>query len=160
MPAGAGTIHPGGRMKTSLRRHLAAGLVLPLVAAVTACAPRATSGLPRAPANVITAADIDRHPTTPTVEELLVRLVPGVQMQRRADGSIALQIMGISSRRGGTDPLFVVDGVPFERYGGTLGVNPRDIERIEVLKEGGSMAQYGMRGADGVILITTKNAQR
>ena len=108
--------------------------------------------------NVITAADIERHPTTATVEELLVRLVPGIQRQRRQDGSIALQIMGLSTRRGGAEPLFVVDGVPFERYGGTLGVNPRDVERIEVLKEGGATAEYGFRGADGVILITTKNA--
>jgi TonB-dependent SusC/RagA subfamily outer membrane receptor len=149
----------GGSMSASQRRCSVAILVIALSPGLGGCTHRGAEPFEpprRSPANLVTADDIERHPTTATVEELLVRLVPGVQLQRRADGSIALQIMGLSSRRGG-DPLFVVDGVPVERYGGTIGINPRDISVMQVLKEGGATAQYGFRGANGVVVITTKN---
>jgi TonB-dependent SusC/RagA subfamily outer membrane receptor len=154
-------ILPGGvGMSASHRRGPVAILVTALFLGLGGCTHRGAEPFEpprRSPANLVTADDIERHPTTATVEELLVRLVPGVQLQRRADGSIALQIMGLSSRRGG-EPLFVVDGVPVKRYGGTIGINPRDISVMQVLKEGGATAQYGFRGANGVVVITTKNA--
>ncbi len=66
---------------------------------------------------------------------------------------------GASSVNRGGEPLFVIDGVPLlsNRPGHELdGINPSDIERIDVLKDAGSAAVYGSRGANGVILITTR----
>jgi TonB-dependent SusC/RagA subfamily outer membrane receptor len=56
---------------------------------------------------------------------------------------------------GAGTPLWVIDGVPMESRG-PMGINPRDVETIEIIKQGGALAQYGFRGSGGVILITTK----
>lgn len=63
-------------------------------------------------------------------------------------------IRGGSSLQGGNDPLIVVDGLPID--GGLSSVNPNDIESFSILKDASSTAIYGNRGANGVILITTK----
>jgi TonB-dependent SusC/RagA subfamily outer membrane receptor len=68
-----------------------------------------------------------------------------------------MRIRGPNSLNAGQEPLFVVDGrvVPFA--GGDLGsMNPSTVESITVLKDAGSTAIYGSRGANGVILIKTK----
>jgi len=62
-------------------------------------------------------------------------------------------IRGISSLNSSTDPLYIVDGVAMSDFG---SVNPNDIERIEVLKDASAAAIYGSRGANGVIMVTTK----
>src|SRR5688500_9224416 len=87
-------------------------------------------------------------------EELLAGRFPGVAVSRGPEGLI-IRIRGASGLGG--DPLFVVDGMPIDPGpGGALaGINPADIEKIEVLKDVGSTAQYGSRGANGVILIKT-----
>jgi TonB-linked SusC/RagA family outer membrane protein len=73
----------------------------------------------------------------------------------RADTEI--QIRGISSITGGMSPLIVIDGVP----GGDLAlVQPDDVESFDVLKDASAAAIYGTRGANGVVLITTKRALR
>ncbi len=73
-------------------------------------------------------------------------------------GSTAnIQIRGLSSISGSSDPLYVVDGVP---YSGDPGLSPSEIESIDVLKDAASAAIYGTRGASGVILITTKKGQK
>jgi TonB-dependent SusC/RagA subfamily outer membrane receptor len=54
----------------------------------------------------------------------------------------------------------VIDGVPVEAEDGMLFLDPADIQRIEVLKDVGSTAQYGVRGANGVVLITTAVFER
>jgi len=73
----------------------------------------------------------------------------------RADTEI--QIRGISSLTGGTSPLIVIDGVP----GGDLSlVQAEDVESFDVLKDASAAAIYGTRGANGVVLITTKKARR
>jgi TonB-linked SusC/RagA family outer membrane protein len=73
----------------------------------------------------------------------------------RADTEI--QIRGISSITGGMRPLIVIDGVP----GGDLTlIQPEDIESIDVLKDASAAAIYGTRGANGVVLITTKRVMR
>ncbi|MBO0947897.1 SusC/RagA family TonB-linked outer membrane protein [Fibrella forsythiae] len=66
-----------------------------------------------------------------------------------------IRIRGVSSITAGTNPLFVVDGVPLENFNLNL-INPQDIESVDVLKDASSAAIYGSRGASGVILITTK----
>jgi TonB-dependent starch-binding outer membrane protein SusC len=112
----------------------------------------------RLPSNMVTAAQIALHPTSASVEELLARMVPGVQLRRRSNGTVGLRLIGLTSRLGDGEPLFVVDGIPVQMGGGSVGVNPRDIASMRVLKEGGAIAQYGVRGGNGVVLITTKNS--
>jgi TonB-dependent SusC/RagA subfamily outer membrane receptor len=88
--------------------------------------------------------------------------VPGVLITRAADGSIAIQIRGPASFLGSSEPLYVIDGVPFRPGpGGALtGVNPYDIESIQVLKDPADIGIYGVRGANGVIVVTTKQPGR
>jgi iron complex outermembrane receptor protein len=90
-------------------------------------------------------------------------------------GATTVRIRGSSSIRSGNQPLFVVDGVPLSggsaRPGGTGGnfgsdggnpltfMNPNDISNIEILKDASATAIYGSRGANGVILITTKRGK-
>lgn len=87
------------------------------------------------------------------------------------DGSTRVVLRGISSLSGSNRPLIVIDGIPVDggSYGGAgIGggkdngdalsdINPEDIEHMSVLKGAGAAAAYGSRGANGVILITTKN---
>ena len=71
-------------------------------------------------------------------------------------GSIAIR--GQRSISAGQGPLYVVDGVPLQA-GGIETLNPRDIESIDILKDASSTAIYGSRGANGVVLVTTKRGQ-
>lgn len=72
-----------------------------------------------------------------------------------APGSdVQVRIRGIGSINSSVDPLYVVDGLPFT--GSLNSINPNDIASIEILKDASSTAIYGSRGANGVILITTK----
>ena len=89
------------------------------------------------------------------VEELFAGRFPGVRVFRLANGALSIEVRGRSTIYGSTQPLFVIDGVPVEAEDGMLFLNPADIQRIEVLKDVGSTAQYGVRGANGVVLITT-----
>lgn len=75
-----------------------------------------------------------------------------------ASGSPVIRVRGISSINASNSPLIVLDGLPFNGY--INDINPADIENITVLKDAASNALYGARGANGVIMITTKNAQR
>ena len=71
-------------------------------------------------------------------------------------------IRGATSIYGNNEPLYVLDGIPIQPGpGGTLaGISPYDIESIQVLKDPADTALYGMRGANGVIVIKTKRALR
>lgn len=72
-------------------------------------------------------------------------------------GSPSLIIRGIGSINADIDPLIIVDGMPYE--GGWNNINPSDVESVSVLKDAASNALYGARGANGVIIITTKQAK-
>ncbi len=91
-------------------------------------------------------------------EELLEGRFPGVVLSRLANGGLAVRIRGTTSVLGTNEPLYVVDGLPIEPGpGGALfGINPGDIDKITVLKDVGSTSLYGVRGANGVVVITTK----
>jgi TonB-dependent SusC/RagA subfamily outer membrane receptor len=93
--------------------------------------------------------------------ELLAGRFPGVQVMR-VPGGISIRIRGGASAFGNNEPLFVVDGLQIQAGpGGALaGINPMDIARIEVLKDSASLATYGVRGANGVVLITTRRGAR
>ena len=91
-------------------------------------------------------------------EELLEGRFPGVVLSRLPNGGLAVRIRGTNSLLGSNEPLYVVDGMAIEPGpGGALfGINPGDIEKITILKDVGSTALYGVRGANGVVVITTK----
>lgn len=99
---------------------------------------------------------ITKRPVTNVIESLSGQ-VAGLQMVTTtgAPGSTpSMLIRGISSISAGTNPLIVLDGMPYE--GGWNNINPTDVESISVLKDAASTALYGARGANGVVIITTK----
>ena len=110
--------------------------------------------------------------TIPTsINQGLQGQVAGVQVNRN-DGApgagISLTIRGANTLSGSTQPLFVIDGIPFTSPSPTAGggggnalsyINPQDIESMEVLKDASATAIYGSRGANGVVLITTKKGK-
>ena len=133
-----------------------------LVGLVTACAQRPASPRPATPRpdkNTVTAEQIERQGgSDEPIEKVLQGRVAGVTVSRAPDGGFAVRIRGVSSFYGNNEPLYVLDGVPIQPGpSGTLtGINPHDIESIKVLKDPAETALYGMRGANGVIVITTK----
>ena len=74
----------------------------------------------------------------------------------KPSAGISIRIRGTNSISGGSDPLYVVDGVPSSD---TRSLNPSDIESISILKDASSAAIYGAQGANGVVLITTKKGK-
>lgn len=69
---------------------------------------------------------------------------------------IQIRVRGAASINADSDPLYVVDGIPVDNLN---SLNPSDIESIEVLKDASSSAIYGSRGANGVVLVTTKKGK-
>ncbi|SEP19808.1 SusC/RagA family TonB-linked outer membrane protein [Mucilaginibacter sp. OK283] len=114
-----------------------------------------------------------------TPEQLLQGRIAGVQVTPSSGepgAGATINIRGASSIRSSNNPLYVVDGVPLDN-GGTAGgydsgagsssarnplafINPADIENISILKDASSAAIYGSRGANGVILITTRKGRK
>lgn len=108
--------------------------------------------------NVASQVDSSSDP----VDAIMKMRVPGLIVSRTPDGGIALQISGPpSSINGDEGPLYLLDDSPFTPgpMGALTGINPADIASIRVLKRADA-AIYGLRGANGVILITTKRASR
>lgn len=118
-----------------------------------------------------------------SIDQLLQGRASGVQITQNAanpNSGVSVRIRGTNSLRGNNEPLYVIDGIivssaaedvmsvdPAGGQGNTgqdpqsglNGINPRDIERIEILKDASATAIYGSRGANGVVLITTKSGQ-
>jgi TonB-dependent SusC/RagA subfamily outer membrane receptor len=92
------------------------------------------------------------------VEEMLAARVAGLEVLRRGDGGFSLRIRGNGSFIGGGEPLLVVDDTPvgMGAADALAGLSPRDVQRVDVLKDAGATAIYGSRGANGVIVITTR----
>jgi TonB-linked SusC/RagA family outer membrane protein len=116
-------------------------------------------------------ADVVRTPTTVSVEQLLQGQAAGVEVTQSTGapgGAVSVRIRGTSSITANSEPLYVIDGVPaFVGSGGRAvrtnplaEISPNDIQSIEVLKDASATAIYGSRGANGVVLITTKRGQR
>jgi TonB-dependent SusC/RagA subfamily outer membrane receptor len=95
------------------------------------------------------------------VEDLLIGRVPGVEVRRTPGGGRSVHIRGGSSLSGSGEPLYVVDGVEvFVAPGRGLDwLSPADVASINLLKDAVSTAMYGVRGGNGVILITTRRAR-
>ncbi len=98
--------------------------------------------------------------STSNVVESLAGQVAGLQMtvsSGQPGSTPALILRGIGSINASTSPLIIVDGIPYD--GGWNNINPNDVESISVLKDAASNSLYGARGANGVIIITTKSAK-
>ncbi|MBP5505992.1 MAG: SusC/RagA family TonB-linked outer membrane protein [Bacteroidales bacterium] len=98
---------------------------------------------------------------TTNVTSALAGSAPGVQVITSSgdptSNSPSIRIRGIGSMSASNAPLIVVDGVPFD--GAMSDINPQDVENMSVLKDASASAIYGHRGANGVILITTKKGK-
>ncbi|WP_431217586.1 TonB-dependent receptor plug domain-containing protein [Puia sp. P3] len=86
----------------------------------------------------------------------------GIDIQKSGGGSHpgqspSILIRGSRSVKAGNGPLIVVDGIPFQ--GSIDDINQDDVASVEVLKDASSTAIYGSRGANGVILVTTKRGR-
>ncbi len=127
----------------------------------------------------ITADDISKQPVSNPLAALSGR-VPGLLVSQSSGvpgSSFKIEIRGRNSIAQGNNPLFIIDGVPFASGNNNINqvgaaftfngnglspfniINPADIESIEILKDADATAIYGSRGANGVVLITTKKAK-
>ncbi|MAZ28668.1 MAG: hypothetical protein CL868_16525 [Cytophagaceae bacterium] len=116
-----------------------------------------------------------------SVEQLLQGKAPGVLVQSNGfepGAPTSIRIRGLNSLTSNTEPLYVIDGIIVDSatedtsdplsggssylapQGGIAGINPRDIESIEILKDASATAIYGSRGANGVVIITTKSGKK
>jgi TonB-linked SusC/RagA family outer membrane protein len=94
------------------------------------------------------------------VTQALLGAVSGVQVLNnngQPGESATIRIRGVGSINAGTDPLYLVDGIPFD--GDMSSINTHDIESVTVLKDAASMSLYGARGANGIVAITTKGGK-
>lgn len=106
-----------------------------------------------------------------SVDQALVGKMSGVQVSQPSGipgGGLSIKVRGSGSITAGTEPLYVVDGFPMSSDAGSgpgqsvsplSTINMNDIESIEVLKDASAAAIYGSRGANGVVIITTKNGK-
>lgn len=121
----------------------------------------------------VTAKDLETQPVIDPLAALQGRAT-GLMISSNSGlpgGGFNVQLRGANSLTNGNNPLYIVDGVPFSddnmnqfiaangRQNALAMINPKDIERIDILKDADATAIYGSRGANGVILITTKKGQ-
>ncbi|MEQ9443201.1 MAG: TonB-dependent receptor [Cyclobacteriaceae bacterium] len=123
----------------------------------------------------ISGEDIQKMPVT-SLDQALQGRAPGVQITQTSGqpgGGVSVRIRGSNSITAGNEPLYVIDGMPIYNDNSTVNagvtqsdgqnplatINPQNIESIEVLKDASATAIYGARGANGVVLITTKKGR-
>lgn len=110
-------------------------------------------------ASMVGAETIESRVST-DVTAALAGTTPGVQIISSsgdpASGGGTIRIRGIGSMSASNSPLYIVDGMPYD--GSISDINPGDVESMSVLKDAAASAIYGARGANGVVLITTKRA--
>lgn len=104
----------------------------------------------------VSSEDIQEVPVSDAGQALQGRSagVVALSSSNRPGEGVTIRVRGRRSLTASNDPLFVVDGIPTE--GNIDDINPRDIESMEVLKDASATAIYGSRGANGVVLVTTK----
>jgi len=128
----------------------------------------------------VTSAEISKQPVSNVLAALEGRVASLIINQTTgvSGGKFKVEIRGRNSITQGSEPLFVIDGVPFASNNNSInqlksalasfagqglspfnGLNPSDIESIEILKDADATAIYGSRGANGVVLITTKKGK-
>ncbi|MCZ4243127.1 SusC/RagA family TonB-linked outer membrane protein [Pedobacter punctiformis] len=108
----------------------------------------------------IKASDLENQPINNAAEAMVGKMA-GVQVSQGSGtpgGALAIKVRGVGTITAGSNPLYVIDGVPISNDNiNTLNTN--DIASIEVLKDASSAAIYGSRGSNGVVLITTKQGK-
>ena len=144
-------------------RSLARGATLALVVTLAAaCGGKKTGDPAPAPsparpvdnrANTVQGDEV-RNGGAQTIEEYLGGRVPGLQVGRDESGRLSLRIRGNASAE--SEPLLIVDGIAVQQGANSdalRNINPREIARVEVLKDASQTAMYGSRGANGVVII-------
>lgn len=114
----------------------------------------------------ISTQGIENQPIT-GLDQAMAGQAAGIQVSQRSaspGGGVTVRVRGAGSIGAGNEPLYVVDGIPIEGsfsrdLNPLASINPNDIESIQVLKDASSAAIYGSRGANGVVLITTKRGK-
>ena len=108
----------------------------------------------------VDAKAIEAHVSS-NVANSLAGAAPGVQVINSSgdptSSSPTIRIRGVGSMSAGNNPLIVLDGMPYD--GALNSINPNDVESMTVLKDASASAIYGARGANGVVLITTKKGR-
>lgn len=118
----------------------------------------------------VTAKDIKEVPVS-NFQNTIVGKLSGVQITQvngKAESGVKIRVRGVSTVNGSQEPLYVVDGIPITNIDNNvndspinplIGINPADIESIQVLKDASAGAIYGSRATNGVVLITTKSGK-
>ncbi len=107
----------------------------------------------------VKAEDINAIPVS-SLDQALQGRASGVSVVQNSGipgAPTTIRIRGTNSIQGGNSPLVIVDGFPV--VGGLEGINPADVENIEILKDASSTAIYGARGTNGVVIVTTKKGK-
>ena len=110
----------------------------------------------------VTSAQLEKQSSSVSIDNALQGVATGVQVtaQNGKPGNAAfVRIRGIGSINAGSEPLYLLDGIQVDEDE-IIGINPSDIERMDVLKDAASTAIYGARGANGVVVITTKKGKK
>ena len=139
--------------------HRLLGLLLCGVAACSHRGGRAEDVAPASadPHSVMTSEEIERAPGR-SIGQLIMDRFPSVAVTEKADGGLSFRIHGVGSFSASNQPLCLVDDVPVDlsRGSNVRAINPHDIASIEVVQDPAGTAMYGVRGANGVIVIRTK----
>jgi TonB-dependent SusC/RagA subfamily outer membrane receptor len=143
----------------SIHAHRLLGLLLYGVAACSHRGGRAEDVAPASavPHSVMTSEEIDRAPGR-SIGQLIMDRFPSVTVTESSDGGLSFRIRGVASFMARNQPLCLVDDVPVDlsRGSNVRAINPHDIGSIEVVQDPAGTAMYGVRGANGVIVIRTK----
>ena len=110
----------------------------------------------------VTSVQLERQSNSVSIDNALQGVATGVQVtaQNGKPGNAAfVRIRGIGSINAGSEPLYLLDGIQVDEDA-IIGINPSDIERMDVLKDAASTAIYGARGANGVVVITSKRGKK
>ncbi len=121
--------------------------------------------------STVGAQDLQDFVPSTSIDNILQGQAAGVQVTAangRPGNTAFVQIRGVGSINASTTPLYVIDGVPVPITDNTLNnnfnplgnLNPNDIESLSILKDAASASKYGSRGANGVVLITTKKGKK
>lgn len=111
--------------------------------------------------STVSAESIESFVPSTSVDNILQGKAAGVQVTAangRPGQTAFVQIRGVGSINAGTTPLYVVDGTPISASD-VANLNPQDIQSMSVLKDAATVSKYGSRGANGVILISTKQGK-
>ncbi|MDP4239995.1 MAG: TonB-dependent receptor [Bacteroidota bacterium] len=106
---------------------------------------------------VVSAKDLTRNPSASAAQALQGK-APGVLVFENGSpgGGATIRVRGVGSISRGSDPIYILDGVP---VGSIAGILPQEIENIQVLKDASATAIYGANGSNGVIIINTKRGK-